>query len=281
MAGDKSMKNFHEMLRKVTSSPSYDSMLCFVANLHPLFGINHFWYYRITNSGHYSYLGTHARWNEFCFDTALLGNFPCLRHPNALPRGINLMKADASGSYKELLQTAWEKFNINFNINLLRNIPQGVEAFGFATCYNDPRAEERLINSFPYLRHFAVEFRKRYKKLFHLLDDYQINLSSELGTLFYEFPKGHAFPCDRKEFLRKMGLESILSLTSREKEIFLLSNYPAPYIAQRLELSQKTVENNLLVIKEKLACDSKVTLIQKQEELTALNYFDDFLHEKV
>lgn len=263
------------MLRKVTSSPTHDHMLRFVGILRPQFGINHFWYYRITNSGHYSYVGTHTKWTEFCFDTAQLSYFPCLRHPNVLQRGITLMKASADGAYKELLQTAWEKFNINFNINLVMTIPNGVEAFGFATCYNDPRAEERLINNLSYLRYFATEFRKRYKKLFHLLDDYQINLSSEFGATFYEFPKGHAFPSDREAFLHKMGLESLLSLTAREKEIFHLANYPASYIAQQLRLSKRTIENYVVSIKSKLACDSKVKLIQMRQEIADLGYFNE------
>ena len=87
------MNCFAEMSRRIQTSPQYDSFRRFSSPLKTHFGINHFWYYRITDAGHYSFLGTHTAWNEHCFNELPLHLFPCLRHPSLLNTGITLMKA--------------------------------------------------------------------------------------------------------------------------------------------------------------------------------------------
>jgi DNA-binding CsgD family transcriptional regulator len=246
----------------------------FVLPLKEAFGVNHFWYYRITYSGHYSYLGSHSEWSEFCFDGALLSHFPCLRHPNALQQGLHLMKASEDEGYKQMLQIAWDKFRINFHINLQNNIPQGIEAFGFATCFNDPKAEERLLNELPLLRQFCKIFQSKHQKLFELLEDYQVDLASQFGPVFFERPKTIALPFNRDMLLRKMGLGYVLNLTPREIDVlrFVAKGYPATYIAKHLALSRKTVENYIAIIKSKLLCNSKIELINKTQEIVSTGY---------
>lgn len=270
------MNPFCEMLRKITSSSYNDQMLRFAAPLNDHFGINHFWYYRITFSGFYSYLGTHLAWNEFCFDKALLSNFPCLRHPNNLQNGINLMKANIGSEYKKVLDIAWEKFQINFSINILNRIPEGIEAFGFGTRFNDPYAEQRLLNDLPLLRFFIKLFQTKHKKLFQLLEDNQVNLSDQFGPLFFEHTKSLTIPREQDQFLSKMGLGSILLLTPREKDVLkiIANGFSAPYIAKELRLHKRTVENYIATIKSKLSCNSKVELIKKAQEIASINYFD-------
>lgn len=268
------MTDFHEMLRKVTSSRHHDRMQKFASPLKDYFGINHFWYYRITNSGHYCFLGTHTAWNEFCFDNALCSYFPCLRHPNILQDGIHLMKAAAESKYLEILETAWGKFQINMSINLIQNIPEGIEAFGFATCFNDIKAEERLLNELPLLRLFTKAFRSKHKKLFSLLEDNQVDLSHEFGAAFYQPSASLTLPCKRKKFLREIGFNDLSNLTPRETDILKFISYPASFIAQQLHLSVRTVENNLAIIKEKLSCDSKIDLIKRAQEIEAAGYFE-------
>ena len=266
------MKSFHEMLRKVTHSPYYDQMLRFAQPLHDHLGINHFWYYRITSSGDYSYLGTHAAWSEFCFDRSLSASFPCLRHPNSLQSGISLMKSTNDAGYQQTLQTAWEKFGINFNINLQQKIPNGIEAFGFASKFDDLHADERVLNELPLLQHFINNFRNKHKKLFELLDEASVNIASHFGQIFYERQKALSLPLERKELICKMGLSWIFTLTAREKDVlhFVANGQTALSIAEALGLSVKTVENYLATIKSKLMVATKTDLIQKAREFSTL-----------
>lgn len=269
------MKAFLEMLKRITSSPYYDQMLRFAAPLKDHFGINHFWYYGITNSGYYSYMGTHAAWSEYCFENRMVDYFPCLRHPDMLGNGVSLMKKTANEGYKNVLKTAWEKFNINFNINLIKKTPEGIEAFGFATEHKHRMSDELLLNELPLLCHFTKAFRERHRDLFQLLADSQVDLSSYLGPQFKENPKNLPLPRQRDLFLKKMGFEAAYALTPREKDVlkYVSSGYPSSYIAEQLCLCRRTVENYLATIKDKLCCTSKVELIQKAQELDSIGYF--------
>ena len=168
------------MKRKVETSPHFDSFLRFAAPLKQQLGINHFWYYQITDSGGYSYVGTHTAWSDYCFAESLLSRFPCLKHPSIINEGISLMK----GGYKEVLDIAWQKFQINFNINLVSKTKNGMEAFGFATSFQDAGAEERLLNELPLLRLFIQAVRKKHKKLFEVLEENQVDLTEALGHIF-------------------------------------------------------------------------------------------------
>lgn len=270
------MKSFNEMLRRVTTSPHHKRMQSFAVPLADFLGVNHFWYYKITNSGHYSYVGTHIQWSEYCFDAGLTSLFPCLRHPRLMPSGLTLMKASDDPAYNRLLNAAWEKFNVNFNINLVEHTKEGIEAFGFGTRFKDPQADQRLLNELPLLRYFIKSFRQNHPKLFQLLEDNQIDLTSEFGAVLYERPKAIVPQMEKHKVLNKMGLSQVLLLSSREKEVlkFLANGYPASFIATKLKLKTKTIENYIITIKDKLSCYSKVDLISKANEVTSLGILD-------
>lgn len=267
------MNLFQEMLQKVTRSSYHDQMMRFTAPLHDHFGINHFWYYSITNSGDYCFWGTNTKWCEHCFDGALVANFPLLRHPDIASTGITLMKCSPDDAYKSTLQTAWDKFQINFNINIAQKTATGVEAFGFASRFCDTQADERLLNELPLLRHFIKAFKEKHKKLFELLNNNRVNLIDHFGSRFYERPQTTHIPHDPNAFLRKIGLGWIFCLTPRERDIIELlpSCFSSREIAKRLNLSTRTVENYLATIKSKLNCSSKSELIQKAQEYFFIN----------
>lgn len=267
------MKKFKEMHEKVYSSHS--TQLKSASDLlFDHFGINHFWYYRLTNTGYYSYFGTNTQWNEFCFDNAMLHQFSCLRHPKTLKTGIHLMKSNAESGFKAVLDTAWEKFKINFNINLASTTSFGMEAFGFASQYNDSYADERMLNELPVLKLFIQNFRNKNRKLFDILEDSQIDLASQLGTKFYERPNSLAIPLEREKFLSRIGYEQFISLTAREKEIlkYTANGFPCSYISNQLHLSKRTVESYLDKLKQKLDCYSKTELIKKAKDFAEIEH---------
>lgn len=270
------MNTFQEMHRKVCSSPHYDQMQRFAAPLNDHFGINHFWYYKVTSSGHYSFLGTHAAWTEFCFDNIPIHYFRGIRHPDVVPSGLQLMKLGANDEFKNTLDTAWKKFGINFNINVVARIPEGIEGFGFATRYNEPSADERLLNELPLLTQFTKLFRDKNKKIFEVLADNQVDLATEFGSVFYEGSQESDITMEREKFLRKIGYGFIFSLSLREKEVLklIVSGYPASFIAEQLQIKTRTVETYIETLKHKLSCYSKVELIKKaQEILPYLSFF--------
>lgn len=266
------MKAFSELLRKVVSSRHFDLMKRMVRPLEDHIGINHFWYYKVTTSGLYTYLGSHVEWSEYCFENVLTEQFPCLRHPDLLPEGVNLMKSSSDSAYQNVLSTAWEKFQINFNLNLIKKTEDGIEAFGFGSRSNSPFMDQYLINELPFLLEFIRAFRKKNRKILDLVDSSQVSFLPYLGEKFYEKEKLPEFPKSRKELLKTLNLQPPFPLTSREKEVlkYLSSGFSSAYIAKEMGIVFRTVENYTASIKSKLHIDSKAELIQKAQELQNL-----------
>ena len=270
------MNDFYNAYKNVISSPLYDPMIKMAGLLKDHLGVNHFWYYKITQEGQYSYFGTHRGWNEYCLEHDLIRHCPNIRHPSTQPLGIHFISAGAPPEAKNLLTLAWEKFRVNFNFNLVTGNSQRIESFGFASHFNDPWADQRLLNELPLLRHFTETLLKRHRHFFQMLDEASVNAAANLGSQFFERPKIHSAAKDRTSLIRELGFGDILSLAPREKDIlkYLLNGYPASYIAQELGLSKKTVENYIATLKDKLACNTKLELIQKAKEIAATGFFN-------
>lgn len=264
------------MTKKISSSIHYGKMLQFVAPLNDRFGINHFWYYKITHSGSYSHIGTHEPWVEYFFDNSMLQHSACLRHPECLQRGINLMKTTKDKEHQKITNVAWEKFKINFNINLIHNVPEGIEAFGFATRFNDPYTDQLLLSNLPHLCEFIKSFKENHGPLLSLAHENQVHLPSLFGQKYYEHPRTLTIPFETNKLVNITEFKEILSLTDRERDIlkFIASGHPKLYIAARLNLSKKTVENYLSSIKYKLSCGSTLELLQKAQKIESTSFFD-------
>lgn len=239
------------------------------------FGINHFWYYKIYLNGHYSYVGSHQEWDEYCYDTLCVKHFAYLRHPECLHKGLYFMRATTDKAYKNVLDVAWKKFNINFNLNLANIVSDGIEAVGFATRFNDSQAEERLITHLPILQKLTNEFKIENPEFFHRMRDQLVYLPNELKK-YYECPKILIVPFVNNEIMSLKEFNKILSLTSREKDALKLiaRGYPSDFMAAKLGVRVETVENYLSSVKYKLSCDSIHDLIKKAHQIEKSNYFE-------
>lgn len=270
------MNPFQEILQNITLSPHYARMQQLGSPLNEQLGINHFWYYKISLSGNYSYVGSHQKWNEFSAEQKNQKHFTCLRHPECMQRGVHLMKASKDREYQKVLDIAWEKFRINFSLNLVNTLPDGIEAFGFATHSNDFYAEKYLLNNLPQLHNFTKIFKTDCQALLRVLDENQVHLPSHFDQKYYERPKTVLIPFKRDQLLDVLGFAELLGLTSREKDIlkFVASGSSVVLIAARLGLSIKTVENYLSAIKYKFSCESDAELIYKAQKIELTSFFD-------
>jgi DNA-binding CsgD family transcriptional regulator len=269
------MNSFQEMLKNNKGSHHFKKMSQLASFLDDRFGINHFWYYKIHVTGYYSYVGTHQEWDEYCYDTLCVKDFTCLRHPECLQKGVNFMRATKDKDYQKTLDLAWEKFGVNFNLNLVNLTPEGVEAFGFATRFNDIQAEERLLQQLPTLHKITKDFKTDHPEFFHHMTDRLVHLPTEVHK-YFERPKTLIIPFESDEKVNLTEFKEILSLTAREKDVLKLiaRGYPTDFMAAKLNVGIKTVENYLSVIKCKLSCESITDLIKKALYIEKTNYFD-------
>ena len=115
-------------------------------------------------------------------------------------------------------------------------------------------------------------FCEENQKLIHIAYDNRVELAPIVGSSFYELPK-ERFDLDKRNLLiHKLGLGEILSLTPRELDIikYMAHGFLANYRGKKLHLSVRTIENYIAVIKSKLNCESKTSLIQKSREIVSV-----------
>lgn len=270
------VSNFQQMLQKVNSRAQHKiNKFCDPLMRH--FGVNHFWYQQLTNSGHYSVLGNNLDWMEYFFAEGLHYAIPHFRHPSMLPSGTSLIRRIKDKSLEKMIDTAVDKFNIHFSLMLMNKTSKGIEAFGFALNSADELQHAQLLGKLPLLRLFAEQFRQQHRSLFEVLEDNKADMAKAMGSLFYENPTGVITPSiPLQAFLQEIGLKNIaVSFTSREVEVirYLLDGYSPSYIGDFLYLSKRTVEHYIENIKDKLQSYSKADLVQKLRALESVGYF--------
>lgn len=275
------MTTLQEMHERTVSSYEFDRMLRSIRPLCDYLNVNFFYYLRILTQGdkaNYIFLGTHLKWQEYSYnDPTSLSSWPVLRHPDKLSSKIDLIKHNADHRLSHLLEVAWNKFGINFSLGIQRKIDRGIESYGFGLSSQHCKAEEQLLNELPLLKNFISFFHTENKGLLNLASENQVEISSLLGPTFYDMQTlstPSIISPNKKTLLKQLGLESIFLLSIREMDIlkFIAYGLPASYIAMKLHLSYRTVENHVASIKSKLDCHSKVELIKKAQDIISVIY---------
>ena len=237
-------------------------------SLFKFLNLNNFWYYKITNTGRFSYFGSNAAWTEYFATKKFYLDIPYYRHPKYFHDGISFMNYVRDEPFLEHLSAAKNKFNFNNPLLIINKICDGLEAFGFSSHCSDEMQKIMMFNELPLLRLFIKKFREENSFLFSRSEDHQIDLVELIGSRFYEkstpvFPQPYA----KEDFLKKMGIENPLSPREIEVARLLCEGYSASQIGKQIFLSSRTIEHHLERMKEKLGCSSKAELIQKAREL--------------
>lgn len=266
------MTTLKEMFKTIFSNHAYDRMVRSVTPLCDYFNINQFFHARIQIEGeqtYYSGVGIYPEWQEYLAEhTHLLATWPVLSKFNN-PSSKIVFEGDTDDlEYKHTLEIAWKKFKVNPTLCLQKEIPKGMDIYGFGVKSRNPKAKEQLINEVSLLKKFITNFHQENMKLIALAYEHQVEISSLIKH--HKIPS-NPFPISPKKklFLQQLGLEAFFSLTAREIDVvrFIASGFPANYIAQQLSLSSRTVEHHLETIKSKLCCNTKVELIKQAQEV--------------
>ena len=145
---------WQETHQRVISSREYDRMIRSVAPMCDYFNVNQFYYLRMhanNSKGNFSSVGTHVEWGEFlCENIERLIPFPELRYPDQLISRVTLLKKTTCPKFKSIQDLAWNKYRINFTINIQVKIPGGIESYGFGVKSLHPKAEEHMLNELPF-----------------------------------------------------------------------------------------------------------------------------------
>lgn len=232
------------------------------------FGISHFSYTKITNTGYLHSLSSRPDWLEYYFCENLYIDQPHFRHPKNFTNGIAIADQIEDDSYTNLSQKANQKFNIYFGFVFMNKILDGLELIGFDLNSKNKLHQTLMLNEFPLLRKFISYFLSENRPLLDLMEEKKVNIGDLLGVKFdtADVKVMDNLP-DRHRFLTKIGVDIAMDLTVREKEILkgLIEGYSASGIANKIHLSPRTVESYIVNIKISLIAILNAKSFKKHE----------------
>jgi len=234
----------------------------------PLFDksdINFFIYCRFYDDGTLCSFPSNTEWHKHFMKKEYFSNK--LR----MKEGLHLWAAQKQFSQASI--EAREHFNIDNKFEIVERGRDYYDAYGFAS----PKGKNEIIdyytNNIDYLKKFALYFKNKAEKLIEeskkfenrLIIRHQMASCSNEESLKYadDFMRNRI-----KHYYVNTKDTSDLYLTSREMQILLhtLQQRSAAEIAEKLNLSSKTVENYLASAKEKLGCSTRAELFDKSLE---------------
>lgn len=260
-----------QLHQRTTYIPEFDRMKQSVFPFLDYFGLCHFYYVKILPSGDYCTLGTYSEFHEFTFDhIEMFDSYPVVRHPDSLKSGVFIEINNSNEKYIDCINYFINKFKMTLTLRIQKRTNENFEFFGFGTKFLKRRVNEALFNEISLVNKFIDYFKSENKKLIQIAFENKVNMIPLVGSHFYEREEWLLDLPKKIELLRHMGLETGECLTDREKEIlqYMTNGYPARYIAGKLYISVRTVENYIAEMKSKLNCVSKVDLINVAKNLS-------------
>ena len=225
------------------------------------FNIKVFCYTRAFKDGSHLFLDTNKAWRAEFLEKAFYNDVP---HHQRLFSSIPANREQRTLWNFEpesiLYQTMREKFDMWNGLSVCRWRSSYIEAWHFSTSRNNGEIIDLYMNHMDKLNQFILYFKS---KAHHLINDSQNLIKTSINETFSpEEPANHL---DLKFSIKKYPLEvgeNTIFLSPRQWEIISLlsESKTTKEIARELELSPKTVEFYVQLIKDKTKCQFKTDL---------------------
>ncbi len=239
---------------------------------------------RIYNDTSRINLSTSPAWLEFFYTHKLYLTAKLQRHPDCYQSGAYLwLHWDKSCiSYQQCGKLAEDYFNFSNGISIIRKNAAYCDIFQLVASKENLAANEFYIHNLDlinkYINYFLSDpiglIVNAQKQPFYLTYPAEFNIHSEYHDLLNALLTTN--------FIPKSNLRLTMDqLTTREKQcIYWLANGLAvPTIAERLQLSSRTVEKYVVSLKNKLACSNLFQLGSISNKLQATLRLGVFLDE--
>lgn len=239
------------------------------------FGVNYFYYSRVSNHGLYASFSNNVDWNKWWFDENVHQELFYFLQPQSYRPGQTISVPLFEQKFDKIGKIAKEKFNINYVLEITYKDKNGIETFGFSTENFNLLTLTQFFSDLTLLKLFFKYFRQKNNSIFEQLLENEIDLAQEIGPAFFQTPYS-INSCRHFNFLKDIGMDIFSELSQREKQVCqaLTQGLSAANIASMLNLSKRTIECYLENIKEKLNCHSKSELVKKCLDLEVSGYFE-------
>lgn len=276
------MLKFNEMVYKYTIKPS-NKIKNICEPLHKCFGVKHFWYSRTTKDGGYFSLASNPEMHDYYHSTKQHLHSPFFRNPELIKPGFYSYRNIHDKHFQDSLNRCASLVNIELGACIVIRQKNDLIRFGYATSPENSLIFNDLITDNLFLlKKFNEYFLKEMEDILGTVNDDLVDLPSEMGQAFNILPKGMkaSFTLNEKcKFLEKLGLinlSNLKQLTCREIVCLKLvkDGLSGSQISLSLNISRRTVEQYIEILKFKLDCNSKGDLIKKSHLLEMAGYFD-------
>lgn len=260
---DRYIKRYHAKMKQICEP------------LQRFFGINYFTYHSITPEGLWRPFVSRTDWADYFTENQLYKLDPFLLHPRCYQSGTVFWTPyyQQQTHLEGFLKDARDKFNMAHGFCIIERTAEGCEFFGFSA---PPELEQiycTYMQDLPLLKEFCKYFKKEAASVLKLLHHDPIPLLPMKGETFEisqsPFEQSHV---PKQLFLEYIRAKPPVKLSKREKECLnlYLDDQRMKDVADKLQLSVRTVEFYLGNIKNKLNCWNKTELIKKGQELRSL-----------
>lgn len=268
------MSAFNDLIHTVSARYG-DRIKSACSDVFSYFGLNQFFYYKITNDGRLALLDSNIAWSEYFSSEKYYLNDPFLRHPNNFHNELYLLKDDVQNlELRKILSSAKEKFERCFTLILMKKNQKAIEAFGFSSNTPSEKNLSKILSELPLLKLFIKKFRYEQQFLFSKLDDNQIDFSDLIGSSLFNISEGNPNKkTEKQRFLERLGIaDPFLNADEIRVIKLLIEGCSAGQIGKELFRSKRTIEHRIEKIKGKFDCHSKFELIRKARELEQVGF---------
>lgn len=274
------MNDSNLMIRKFTIRYS-DKIKKICEPLYRYFRINSFWHSNTNAAGKHFTIGSNPEFHDFYYSSKLYLHSPFFRHADLVKPGFYSYRSFKEKNFQNTIDTCSLKFSLEMCIGFVLKRDNHLVRFGYATDPSNARMfNDVFINNKSLLLKFNEYFLQETKDLTKGIEDFLVDLPSEMGESYYypskEMTSWTSAKIDQYGFLEELGLikkEDILKLSRREMQCLqhLQQGLSASESGEKLGISRRTIEHYRDSIKNKLNCSSKSELREISELIKIAN----------
>ena len=232
----------------ITSCPEVSEIMSSKLKQH---GMTAFNYYKIYFDGRVIRLSSDQAWTEHYFKKNYMNTMSVPKSYLAKPLNYYVWLTD---DCPEMLLDAALNFNTSNGISIAQKNSDYIEYFCFASTLQNTAIINRFyLNNLGVLHQYGLDFKDQAKNILKIADENSMQLTDTEVC--------HA-DCRPEE-------HSIINLTSRQYDCsrLLLQGMTYKEIARELNLSSRTIESYVDILKIKLACKNKTELVIKLSDV--------------
>ena len=235
---------------------SKDDINTIIQPLTQFFGITSFVYHKNLSDGSEMRLSNQPEWVQFFYEKQLYKKSLFEQTPQHYEK--NRYVWASLPQHQPILRKA-KKFNIDHGITFVEPQKDGCEFFFLGTQRERLQVLPLMLSHLDLLENFFSYFKKRSARLIKKAEENRLIIPDKYTLNTSDLVPRTKF--DREDFLSV--LQERPAFSSREKQCIqlLLSGYNFKMIANKLDISYRTIETHFEHIKRKTKCHTRAELI--------------------